>query len=77
MANCSWQKSMISRSVASEPGASVTNALGRSPHVSSGIATTAHSRTAGWRPIVCSTSIVEMFSPPEMMMSFLRSRSSM
>ena len=41
------------------------------------MATTAHSSTAGWRATACSTSMVEMFSPPEMMMSFLRSRSSM
>ena len=59
------------------PGLSVTNALGRSPHFSSGTATTAHSMTAGCLATACSTSMVEMFSPPEMMMSFLRSRSSM
>ena len=59
------------------PVCRVTNAFGRSPQCSSGTATTAHSRTAGWRATACSTSMVEMFSPPEMMMSFLRSRSSM
>jgi len=55
----------------------LTKALGRSPHLASGTATTAHSMTAGCLATVCSTSMVEMFSPPEMMMSFLRSRSSM
>jgi hypothetical protein len=33
---------------------------------------TAYPRSAGCFARVCSTSIVEMFSPPEMMMSFLR-----
>jgi hypothetical protein len=42
----------------------VTAAVGRSPHFSSAIATTAHFRSAGWQQLVCSTSIVEMFSPP-------------
>jgi len=55
----------------------VTNAFGRSPRRSFGIPITAHSRTAGWAQMVCSTSMLEMFSPPEMMMSLLRSRSSM
>ena len=40
------------------------------------MATTAHSSTAGCRATVCSTSMVEMFSPPEMITSFLRSRTS-
>ena len=66
---CSLQKSIISSSVASCPCLSTTNALGRSPHFSSGMATTAASITAGWRDTACSTSMVEMFSPPEMMMS--------
>src|SRR5579885_813184 len=73
----SRQWAMISSAVAVRPGRSVTNAFGTSPQVSSGEATTAHSRTAGWAAIACSTSIVLMFSPPEMMMSFIRSRSSM
>src|SRR5438445_58484 len=76
-ARCCLQNSMISGSVAVRPGLSVTKALRRSPHLSAGTATTAHSRTAGCLTTVCSTSIVEMFSPPEMMMSFFRSRSSM
>jgi hypothetical protein len=38
--------------------------------------TTATAATAGCLPIAVSTSMVEMFSPPETMMSFLRSRSS-
>src|SRR5712691_5412433 len=71
------QNSITSLSVASAPGFNVTKALGRSPHFSSGTATTAHSRTAGCLATHCSTSMVEMFSPPEMMMSFLRTRSSM
>src|SRR5437667_5928182 len=75
-AMCCLQKSMISRSLVWCPGLSVTNAFGRSPHFSSGTATTAHSITAGWRATHWSASMVEMFSPPEIMMSFLRSRSS-
>ena len=59
------------------PGLRVTKALGTSPHFSSGTAMTAHSITAGWETTACSTSMVEMFSPPLMMMSFMRSRSSM
>src|SRR5262249_31675540 len=39
------------------PGFSVTNALGTSPHFSSGIATTAASSTAGWLTTACSTSM--------------------
>ena len=50
------------------------NAQGVSPHFSSGCATTAAASTAGWRYSASSTSIDEMFSPPEMMMSFERSR---
>ena len=50
------------------------NAHGVSPHFSSGCATTAALSTAGWRYSVSSTSIEDMFSPPEMMMSFERSR---
>src|SRR5215218_4060652 len=59
------------------PCLSTTNALGRSPHFSSGMATTAASITAGWRDTACSTSMVEMFSPPEMMMTLFLSRISM
>src|SRR5689334_11554187 len=51
--------------------------LGRSPQCGCGIPMTAHSSTAGWAAIACSTSMLEMFSPPEMMMSLPRSRSSM
>src|SRR2546428_171245 len=75
-ATCWRQDSMTSASVAFIPGLRVTKAFGRSPHLSSGMATTAHSITAGWRATACSTSMVEMFSPPEIMMSFLRSRNS-
>ena len=55
------------------PAAAATNAHGVSPHFSSGRATTADIRTAGCRLSAISTSIEEMFSPPEMMMSFARS----
>src|SRR3954451_16471336 len=75
-ARCSRQNSSSSSSPASSPDLSSTNAFGRSPHFSSGIATTATSETAGCRTIACSTSMLEMFSPPEMMMSLERSRSS-
>ena len=37
---------------------------------------TATSSTAGCVSMACSISTVEMFSPPEMMMSLARSRSS-
>ena len=67
---------MISASLAVAPSLRVTNALGRSPQTSCGIATTAQSSTAGCALIACSTSIEEMFSPPEMITSFPRSRSS-
>ena len=40
-------------------------------------ATIATSATAGWSASTFSTSMEEMFSPPEMTMSFMRSRSSM
>ena len=59
------------------PAFRVTNAQGLSPHFSSGRATTAASSTAGCRYSAPSTSIEEMFSPPEMMMSFERSLTSM
>ena len=72
----SRQNAMISASVASISAFSVMNAHGVSPHFSSGRATTAASSTAGCRYSTSSTSIVEMFSPPEMMMSFDRSRIS-
>ena len=59
--------------IGSAPGFNVTNAHGVSPHFSSGRATTAASRTAAWLYSTSSTSIVEMFSPPEMIMSLERS----
>ncbi len=43
-------------------GFNVTNALGTSPHLSSGIAITAASSTSGWLTTACSTSMVEMFA---------------
>ncbi len=55
------------------PAASTTKAFGRSPHRSSGTAMTATSATAGWEEKACSTSTVEMFSPPEITMSLARS----
>src|SRR5215211_3811778 len=58
------------------PSRGTTNATGTSPHCSSGAPTTATSATAGCAVSACSTSIVEMFSPPEITMSLRRSRSS-
>ena len=55
------------------PGFSSTNASGVSPHFGCGLATTAQAITAGWRYSASSTSSELMFSPPEMMMSLLRS----
>src|SRR5207249_9173656 len=69
----SRQKAMISPGSAAAPSFSVTKAQGVSPQFGSGFATTAASSTAGCRYRTSSTSIVEMFSPPEMMMSFERS----
>ena len=53
--------------------AATTNARGTSPQRSSGTPTTATSSTAGCAASAFSTSTDEMFSPPEMMRSFLRS----
>jgi hypothetical protein len=64
---------MYSASVALEPGFNWMKAHGVSPHFSSGRATTAASCVAGCLYRAISTSTDEMFSPPEMMMSFLRS----
>jgi len=50
-----------------------TNAFGISPQRSSGAGMTATSETASCSKRVSSSSIEEMFSPPETMMSFLRS----
>jgi hypothetical protein len=60
------------------PGFSSTKAQGTSPHLSSGLATTAHlapesGLTAGWCISAPSTSTELTFSPPEMMMSLARS----
>ena len=60
-------------SVKCSPGFITMNAAGTSPHCASGADTTAHSSTAGCAAIARSTSIDEIFSPPQMMMSFLRS----
>src|SRR5437588_1187746 len=67
------QNSMISISEALALGFSSTKAHGVSPHFASGFATTAAASTAGWRYRMSSTSSEEMFSPPEIMMSFERS----
>uniref|UniRef100_A0A0E0CZG2 Uncharacterized protein n=1 Tax=Oryza meridionalis TaxID=40149 RepID=A0A0E0CZG2_9ORYZ len=61
----------------SAPSLSVTNAHGDSPHCSSALATTDASSTAGCAYSAFSTSRLLMFSPPEMMMSFIRSFTSM
>src|SRR5262249_16873440 len=73
----SRQKAISSSAGAWASGRSGTTAHGVLPHFWSGRATTADSRTAGWRLSAISTSIDEMFSPPEMMMSFARSLISM
>ena len=74
---CSLTWAISSAWSACWPAASTTNAFGRSPHRSSGTAITATSATAGWDISAFSTSMVEMFSPPEMTMSFARSNSWM
>src|SRR6195256_2290431 len=53
--------------------ASTTTATGRSPQRSSGMPMTATSRTCGSSSMTRSTSEDSIFSPPEMIMSFLRS----
>ena len=55
------------------PGSMRTNAHACSPRRASGAATTATSATPGMRASSSSTSAALMFSPPRMMMSFLRS----
>src|SRR5471030_1220850 len=55
------------------PAFNSTKAQGVSPQRGSGFATTAAARTAGWRYSTSSISMLEIFSPPEMMMSLLRS----
>src|SRR5215813_10333117 len=54
---------MISSGAAVAVSCSVTNAFGRSPQCGCGIPMTAHSSTAGWAAIVCSTSMLERVSP--------------
>src|SRR5215469_14442045 len=68
---------MISSGADEAPSFRVTKALGRSPQWGWGIPMTVHSSTAGQAAMACSTSMLEMFSPPEMMMSMPRSRNSM
>ena len=72
----SLTKPISSSSVTAEPCASTTNACGVSPHFSLGSPTTAASTTAGCRSSVPSTSTEEMFSPPLMITSLIRSRIS-
>src|ERR1041385_8044539 len=67
-------KARISAPVADAPPRSTTKAWGTSPHCSSGTPTTAASCTAGWRSSTPSTSTEEMFSPPLMITSLIRSR---
>ena len=61
---------MISSSVAFFCGDSSTKAHGDSPHFSSGFATTADKDTDGCLEIVFSISMDDIFSPPEMIISF-------
>src|SRR3954471_23833576 len=72
-ARCFLQCATMSAAVTFAPAFSSTKAQGVSPHFGSGLATTAAASTSGWRYSTSSTSIDEMFSPPEMMMSLLRS----
>jgi hypothetical protein len=76
-ASCVRTWSISSALVAVAFSLRATNATGTSPHFSSAAATTAASNTAGCEASDCSISTDEMFSPPEMMMSLARSRSSM
>ena len=72
-ARVSRQNLIISSSELDFPSINSTKAQGVSPHFSSGFATTAASDTAGCFEIVFSISIDEIFSPPEIIISFDRS----
>src|SRR6516164_9700315 len=70
----SRQKAMTSASFGcAAPGLSSRKAHGVSPHVESGRATTAASMIAGCCVSTSSTSRLEMFSPPEIIISLERS----
>ena len=69
-ANVSLQKSISSFSVVSLSFAFSIKAQGTSPHFSSGLATTAAIETLGCLAKVFSISIEDMFSPPEIIISF-------
>ncbi len=72
-ASRSRTNAISSSSVAGWPASSTTKACGVSPHRSLGSPTTAASPTAGCRSSVPSTSTEEMFSPPLMITSLIRS----
>jgi hypothetical protein len=68
------QKAMMSAAeTGSASGFSVTKAQGSRPSARRAWRRPPLPCTCGWRYSTSSTSIVEMFSPPEMMMSFERS----
>ena len=69
-------KAIKSSGVASAPSLRTMNAKGASPHLGCGRPTMAASWTAGWRSKAPSTSTEEMFSPPLMITSLMRSRIS-
>ena len=75
-ASRSLVNAISSASVALAPSRRTTNAYGASPHLSCGKPTIAASSTAGCRSSVPSTSTEEMFSPPLMITSLIRSRIS-
>ena len=53
-----------------DPSLTSTNAQGVSPHFSSSFATTATAITSGCLYIASSTSMEDMFSPPDIIISF-------
>lgn len=55
------------------PSLRTTVASGRSPHLSSGTATTAASATSGWDISAFSSSTLEIHSPPDLITSLARS----
>src|SRR5260221_9495322 len=67
---------MIPASSADAPGFSFTNADTASPHCGCGNPTTAAFCTAGWASSVSSILTEATFSPPDLIMSFLRSRNN-
>src|ERR1017187_2900183 len=77
LATRSAKKSRNSSGLAVMSGRSTTQHSGRSCHFSSGTATTAASKTAGWAIMVLSRVTELIHSPPDLMTSLVRSLMTM